>query len=79
MEPSALAINDYKYTPTVQNIATVPNPPNMLATIATRSSVTGTDCFGRLSKEIRVSDCGRRLGPSRNIRGKVESKPKGGQ
>lgn len=31
-------------------MVTVPNPPKILAMIATKSSVVGTDCFGRLSK-----------------------------
>jgi len=45
---SKQGISDHKYTPRVQNMVTVPNPPRRLATTATRSSVVGTVCFGSL-------------------------------
>ena len=42
----------YTYTPTVQNMATVPKPPSTLARIATVDSLTIP--FGRLEKEIEM-------------------------
>lgn len=42
----------YTYTPTVQNMATVPKPPSTLARIATVDSLTIP--FGRLEREIEM-------------------------
>lgn len=60
-------------------MATVPKPPRRLATTATRSSVEGTERFGRLSNNLRVVSCGDCLGWLGCLRGKVESQPKGRQ
>lgn len=40
----------YTYTPAVQNMATVPKPPSMLARTATVDSLTVP--FGRLEREV---------------------------
>ncbi|KAF5312676.1 hypothetical protein D9619_003572 [Psilocybe cf. subviscida] len=40
----------YTYTPTAQNVATIPKPPNALATMATRGSLNAKRSFGRLGR-----------------------------
>lgn len=44
----------YTYTPTVQNKATTPKPPRILAVEATASSFAGNVLFGSLQSVVRI-------------------------
>lgn len=53
IKPSLLLHEIYRYTPTVQNMATTPKPQRTLAMMATETSWSGIADFGRLRSDIK--------------------------